>query len=186
MLAHKLHREYLSTRKSLGIMRFQHARTDYLTREIAEVKIGNACLDGAFDSPEEQSRRMTQTLANHNVYFDQYDTLVGTGFSGALVVPQLGRALAKDYLLIRKPGDSHHHGTAIAEGNFNNSGKWIFVDDGIATGATYSRVRKAVNQLAISGGVPDLFHGAYLYGHGEMYPAAFWTPDQIYRNGIRI
>jgi hypothetical protein len=101
-------------------------------------------------------------------------------------VPILAAATAKDVMITRKPGDSHHHGSAIAEGNFNDSGKWLFVDDGIGTGATYRRIRRDVNHLAIENGLPDKFAGAYLYGHGPLHPAEIWTPTALERIGIRV
>lgn len=149
------------------------------------MKIGNACLDGAFDTPEAQVRRLSETFIKANQPLTLNTTLVGTGFSGALVVPTLGRELGLDYLLVRKPGDSHHHGDAIGEGNFNESGKWIFVDDGIGTGTTYRRVRAAVNRIARDAGLPDEFQGAYLYGDPHSgFPADFWTPGKLFEMGI--
>ena len=149
------------------------------------MKFGNYCLEEAFNSPDNLVAKFLSTLHDSGVEGLQFDTLVGTGFSGALVVPTLGRAIHKDYLLVRKPGDSHHHGSAIAEGNYNDSGKWLFVDDGIGTGKTYTRVRHAVNKLSRQAGLPDEFVGAYLYGHDVLHGAQLWTPDDLSRNGIR-
>lgn len=148
------------------------------------IKVGNYCLDEAFSDPASLEYRFYETMRKRGQTLNQFDTLVGTGMSGSLVVPILARAAGKDFLITRKPGDSHHHGNAIAEGNWNTSGKWLFVDDGIGTGTTYRRTREDVNKLAQQYGTPDLFHGAYLYGHGGMHGADFWTPDDIERNGV--
>jgi hypothetical protein len=105
--------------------------------------------------------------------------MVGTGLSGSLVVPILANAFGKDFMITRKPGDSHHHGSAVAEGDFNDSGRWLFVDDGIGTGTTYRRTRQLVNKMASEYGITDKYVGAYLYGHGRLHPADFWSPSEL-------
>lgn len=149
------------------------------------MKVGNICLEEAFTAPEQLVSKFAKALEAKHVGLDQFDTLVGTGLSGSLVVPILARAAGKDFMITRKPGDSHHHGSAVAEGDFNDSGKWLFVDDGIGTGTTYRRTRKLVNKLATENSLPDKFHGAYLYGHLALHPAEFWTPGDLERAGIK-
>ena len=134
-----------------------------------KIHVGNACLDGAFEDPNRLAADASQALRGV-----QFDTMVGTGFSGALVVPILARVMGKNILLIRKPGDSHHHGTAIAEGDLGD--RWVFVDDGIATGTTYRRVHKAIHELSTAHGVHPQFAGAYIYGHGPFFPPEFLPP----------
>jgi hypothetical protein len=148
------------------------------------VKFGNYCLEEAFNDPDELVRKFKRTIIEDGFDLHEFDTLVGTGFSGALVVPTLARATGRDFLIVRKPNDSHHHGSAIAEGNYNDSGNWLFVDDGIGTGKTYTRVRHAVNKLATSYRLPDNFQGAYLYGHDAMHPAQILTPRDLEGMGI--
>jgi hypothetical protein len=145
------------------------------------MKFGNYCLEEAFNDPDQLVLRFQHAIdgsdARDGLRWDSFDGLVGTGFSGALVVPTLARATGKDFLILRKPGDQHHHGTAIAEGTLPDSGKWLFVDDGIGTGKTYTRARYGVNRLALTAGIPDKFAGAYLYGHDNLHPAQAVTPD---------
>lgn len=148
------------------------------------INVGNYCLDEAFNDPDTLVGKFHQTLRRKGKTGNEFDTLVGTGISGTLVVPILARSMGKDFIITRKPGDSHHHGSAVAEGNWNTSGKWLFVDDGIGTGTTYRRTRKLVNKLAMENGTPDLFDGAYLYGHDAMHPADFWTANDIDRIGL--
>lgn len=150
------------------------------------MKFGNYCLEDAFEDPTVLVRRFREALHKAGIHPNDFDTLVGTGISGTLVVPVLARALGKDFLIVRKPGDSHHHGSAVAEGNFNDSGKWLFVDDGIGTGTTYSRIRTVVNKLAYSNGLPDKFGGAYLFGHGPLHPAEVLTPTRLEEVGIYV
>ncbi|HEU0252829.1 MAG TPA: phosphoribosyltransferase [Pyrinomonadaceae bacterium] len=72
-----------------------------------------------------------------------YDTMIGRGTSGLLVVPLLARALDKHFAIVRKPNDASHKECDI-EGTIG--GKWIFVDDFISTGETRQRVRDAVQE----------------------------------------
>ncbi len=74
----------------------------------------------------------------------EFDTLVGTGLSGALIVPTLARALDVHWLLVRKPNDGTHGNTA-AEGKLG--ARWLFVDDFIDSGATLERVTEVVGRL---------------------------------------
>jgi adenine/guanine phosphoribosyltransferase-like PRPP-binding protein len=134
------------------------------------IKVGTACLEQAFTSPEELAADAREML-----YGVEFDTMAGTGFSGALVVPALARAMGKNFVLTRKPGDSHHHGNAVAEGSFGSD--WIFVDDGIETGATIRRVLATMRELGREHGIRTEFKGAYLYGHG--FWSAFLSPAEV-------
>lgn len=69
-----------------------------------------------------------------------YDTMIGTGLSGALVVPRLARALGKYWAIVRKEDGSHS--TNKVEGKIGQS--WIFVDDVVDSGDTQARVIHAV------------------------------------------
>lgn len=70
-----------------------------------------------------------------------FDTIVGTGFSGGVVVPSLAMALGKDFLLVRKDGDDSHHSGRL----LGSLGKrWIFVDDFVASGRTWARVMRHI------------------------------------------
>lgn len=67
-----------------------------------------------------------------------FDTLVGTGFSGGIVIPSLALAMGKKFVLIRKDTDDSHHGKGRLVGELGE--RWIFVDDFISSGATRKRV----------------------------------------------
>lgn len=76
----------------------------------------------------------------------EFDTIVGTGFSGGIVVPALALAMGKKFLLIRKDGDDSHHGGGQPVGELGLY--WIFVDDLVSTGRTRRRVMdKVANSL---------------------------------------
>jgi orotate phosphoribosyltransferase len=70
-----------------------------------------------------------------------YDTLVGTGMSGSLVVPYLAMRLKINWAVVRKNGESSH-GNSEVGGRIGR--RWLFVDDFISTGRTHSRVRAAI------------------------------------------
>lgn len=69
-----------------------------------------------------------------------YDTLIGTGLSGALVVPYLAVNMKLHWSIVRK--NETHHSSNQVEGSIGR--RWLFVDDFTSTGGTYERVRTEV------------------------------------------
>lgn len=94
-------------------------------------------LTSAFASAEELVKQAQRILDGV-----EYDTMVGTGLSGGLVVPALARLLNKEFALIRKSGDSSHREREV-EGSLGD--RWIFVDDFVSSGDTLARVRAAID-----------------------------------------
>jgi adenine/guanine phosphoribosyltransferase-like PRPP-binding protein len=102
-----------------------------------------------------------------------FDTIVSTGLSGALVVPYLARRLGKDFAIVRKPQDGTHDYRSIA-GRLGK--RWLFVDDFISTGKTRKRVQKIVEayiaewnqgyQLTGEDQFTTTFVGTYEYNSG--------------------
>jgi hypothetical protein len=80
----------------------------------------------------------------------RYDTIIGTGVSGALVVPAVGRAIRKHWALIRKDRDSIHAAGVHFEGEIGE--RFIIVDDFVRTGATIANILRKVT----------VAHGEYL------------------------
>lgn len=76
-----------------------------------------------------------------------FDTLVGTGFSGGIVIPALALAMGKKFVLIRKETDDSHHGRGRLLGDLGN--KWIFVDDFVSSGKTRKRVLDKIAELDV-------------------------------------
>jgi orotate phosphoribosyltransferase len=74
-----------------------------------------------------------------------FDTLVGTGFSGGVVIPALALAMGKKFVLIRKETDDSHHGGGRLLGELGN--KWVFVDDFVSSGRTRQRVIDKVEEV---------------------------------------
>lgn len=100
-----------------------------------------------------------------------YDTLVGTGFSGALVVPALALRLGKNFVLVRKENDgSHHSGRMIGQ----LGKRWIFVDDFVSSGTTRRRVRKAVSLSCEDRGWSTEHVGDYLYAWSGQFRQTSW------------
>lgn len=91
-----------------------------------------------------------------------YDTLVGTGLSGAIVVPELARRLKKHALIVRKPDDGSHSSSPV-EGVLGE--RWVFVDDFVASGATRQRVTDAVDEAA--GDTPTRYVGQLMYANHD-------------------
>lgn len=99
----------------------------------------------------------------------EFDTLVGTGFSGSIVIPALALAMEKKFVLIRKETDDSHHGRGRLVGALGK--RWVFVDDFVSSGSTRRRViEKVSDNSAIRGGVTEMV-GQYMYvNHSEEGP----------------
>lgn len=95
-----------------------------------------------------------------------YDTMIGTGLSGALVVPIFARAMGKKFAIVRKPNDSSHSYSQF-EGEIGE--RWLFVDDFVATGATFYRVQTVINELSARFGSPTKLVGRYEYSDNREY-----------------
>lgn len=128
----------------------------------ATVKITH-WLDHAWASEEAILFRFMEVSEKFDIPQD-FDTLVGVGVSGAVVVPTLARLLGVDFAIVRKENDGSH-GWNKVEGVVGK--KWLFVDDLVSSGAT---VRRVVWVMAeeFPGSEPV---GAYLYHSKEFNPA---------------
>lgn len=76
--------------------------------------------------------------------FPQFDTIVFTGVSGALMAPLIAAALSKHLIVVRKEPT---HSTRTIEG-WTASDRWLFVDDFRSTGTTYRRVAREMSSFA--------------------------------------
>jgi hypothetical protein len=91
--------------------------------------------DGLAEILKEAQRRLRDV---------DFDTMVGTGFSGGVVIPALALAMGKHFALIRKESDDSHHGPGRILGHIG--ARWIFVDDFVSTGGTRRRVIEKVEK----------------------------------------
>lgn len=106
-----------------------------------------------------------------------FDTLVGTGFSGGIVIPALALELKKNFVLIRKEGDDSHHGGGRLVGQLGE--RWIFVDDFVVSGRTRDRVITKIADAVLSSGQQTTMVGQYTYDGGNpgfKHFAADWVP----------
>ena len=102
---------------------------------VIEFKTGY--LDAALDNLPGVIDRAQEVLSGV-----EFDTLVGTGFSGALVVPMLATQMGKPFVLVRKPNDgSHHNGSMI--GHLGK--RWVFVDDFVSSGLRALALRRRLS-----------------------------------------
>ena len=115
-----------------------------------------------------------------------FDTLVGTGFSGGVVIPALALSLGKKFVLIRKEGDDSHHGGGRLVGELGE--RWIFVDDFVSSGKTRERVITKIADAVLGSGQPTTMVGQYMYGGGLpgfKYYATGWAPEGLKVSGPR-
>lgn len=100
-----------------------------------------------------------------------FDTMVGTGFSGGIVIPSLALALGKRFVLIRKETDDSHHGPGRLIGCMGK--RWIFVDDFISTGATFRRVVEKIGAAVVLHDHETTLVGDYMYASHWSRSAGF-------------
>ena len=119
------------------------------------------------------------SLIEEHVRNLDFDTFVGRGLSGSIAVSSMAARFNKEYLIIRKIGDSSHACLPA----FGKLGKrWVFLDDIMASGhtfyETYIGVENIVNKVEDYAKVWDRkfvrpeFVGTLLYGSGMFIPAS--------------
>ena len=104
-----------------------------------------------------------------------FDTVIGTGVSGALVAPLIARELGKFFAIARKDSEStpSYHSVEGAVGK-----RWILADDQIDSGATVRRVKYDLARECEAYEHSTLFVGAWLYACDE----GFHSPEDIEEN----
>lgn len=98
----------------------------------------------------------------------EYDTMIGTGLSGALVVPRLAEYLGKDWGLVRKRDEKSHRERMIEGTQLGK--RWIFVDDFQQYGGTEQRVAREVQVLCDHARIETVQVGAFFYQKFEWEP----------------
>jgi hypothetical protein len=118
-------------------------------------------LDSYFETgalrPDSVVALVKNQIENYKLTFD---TIVGTGLSGAVIVPHVGRALGINWALARKPGDGTHSSNKV-EGQLGE--RWIFLDDIICSGATRQRVIEVVKYTCNKHNHLCRFEGSIIY-----------------------
>ena len=107
-----------------------------------------------------------------------FDTMVGTGFSGGIVIPSLALAMGKKFVLIRKETDDSHHGKGRLLGDLGE--RWIFVDDFVSSGKTRERVIDKVKEAAEDTYQATKMVGQYMY---MSYEIDALTPGRFFPEG---
>lgn len=97
----------------------------------------------------------------------EFDTLVGTGFSGGVVIPALALAMGKNFVLIRKETDDSHHGKGRLVGQLGE--RWIFVDDFVSSGTTRTRVIEKIDDAARIERLTTEHVGQYMYAGQRVF-----------------
>jgi adenine/guanine phosphoribosyltransferase-like PRPP-binding protein len=90
-----------------------------------------------------------------------FDTMIGTGFSGGVIIPALALRLDKMWALVRKDNDNSHHGAGEILGEIGQ--RWLFVDDFVSSGHTRNRVVTKVSEACSDRGHFPTYVGDYLY-----------------------
>lgn len=104
----------------------------------------------------------------------EYDTMVGTGLSGTLVIPTLARTFGTRWAIVRKEYSPHTN--SKIEGEIGH--KWLFVDDFISSGETLRRVQSVISDIKWEGWdyttqshkteyIDTEYVGSYLYERKE-------------------
>lgn len=115
--------------------------------------------------------------ARYHLSRRKFDTMVGTGMSGALVIPRLADALDVDFVLVRKPSENSHS-SQLAEGWLGK--RWIFVDDFVSSGVTYRRIARVMRELAVNEQTALEFGGIYQYrGAGKFQPRSVLRDERF-------
>lgn len=112
----------------------------------------------------------------------EYDTMIGRGMSGALIIPRLATLLGKAYAIVRKDNDGSHSGNRV-EGRIGS--RWIFVDEFTRSGRTRKMTIEAVQSYADKWNQETYFRsyrkeikteyiGSYLYRDRKFQRNAEW------------
>ncbi len=107
----------------------------------------------------------------------QFDTIVGIGISGGLIVSLAAHELDKFQVLVRKTEGASSHSPLPFEGRLGR--RWLFVDDLISTGATLRHVHRVVSETASAFGFETTFVGAFLYYTGGKHVARFRAAEEL-------
>jgi adenine/guanine phosphoribosyltransferase-like PRPP-binding protein len=106
--------------------------------------------------------------------YHDFDTIVGVGLSGALVVPTIARALGLKWAIVRKRDGSHS--SNLIEGEIGQ--RWLFVDDFVASGATLAYAQEIVRKTFEAANrqrssyapyLDAMYVGTYEYHFDRMY-----------------
>lgn len=79
---------------------------------------------------------------------DKFDFIAVRGCSGMLVGAPVALRLGKPIVVVRKPGENSHQWASSVVNEKHAHGRYVFVDDFIATGNTRDAVTEALDGVA--------------------------------------
>jgi hypothetical protein len=126
-----------------------------------------------YDTSELIRNAETQ-LYGHKV---EFDSMVGIGLSGLLVLPLLARHFKVPFFACRK-GEESHHNNNLPEGGGRIGQRWLMVDDGKVTGATITKVRGIISRVAQRYDFDTEYVGCYSYNGYINSPGFFEGPEE--------
>lgn len=94
---------------------------------------------GSLRDLEKAVRLTTKALRPHA---DEFESIVVSGMSGAVVGAPVALRLKKPLVIVRKPGENAHSGAIVGKDDIGP--RTLFLDDFVASGETEQRVMKAV------------------------------------------
>lgn len=108
----------------------------------------------------------------------EFDTIVGTGFSGGVVIPALAMSMGKKFVLIRKENDDSHHGGGKLVGELGE--RWVFVDDFVSSGRTRERVIRKIAEAVVDTTLEATqMVGQYMYQRNPTGRFEYFSDDWI-------
>jgi orotate phosphoribosyltransferase-like protein len=142
-------------RKQIGLSDLPSLqRTADMIAEVEAIKIRRAAADAVAPDAPVVYRRHTDYMrgiwADRKALVDaiaaklghvDFDGIVVTGLSGAIIADRLAERLGKVFAVVRKPNDGSHSSSSI-EGDLGR--RWVFVDDFISSGSTFMRVCRTI------------------------------------------
>lgn len=89
----------------------------------------------------------------------EFDTIVGRGSSGMLIVPVVARILGKKWFIVRKDEEvqSSHDSSCKWMGDLGK--RWVFLDDFCSSGQTFRKVRDGVKAAVKEATAPYQTYG---------------------------
>jgi len=115
-------------------------------------------------SADELIANAEKTLYGLNIDFD---SMVGVGLSGLLVLPVLARHFKVPFFAVRKRGESSHLSHSYGEGSIGK--KWILIDDFTCTGKTVAMAKKSVASAVAVHEFRTKYVGLYAYSDSEFH-----------------
>lgn len=102
--------------------------------------------------------KLVQAMAEATKGVD-YDTMVTSGMSGALVIPTLADKLGKKWAIVRKSDMRHAEGEIIGQIGH----KWMFVDDFTGEGKNRDLCKQAIRDMSYETHFYPEYVGTYVY-----------------------